>query len=260
MLPPSPPPPPPPGEAHARPVRWGLGDVAVGIGLFFAVQLFFGAGLVAFIIAVGGELAVDDSAGDPSNLLLLLVSAPLSWAVLIGWPWWVSRRKGTGRMSADFGLAMRWTDLLLGVAGGVLALVVSASLAVAYSAVFGGDAPTNTDIISGESQSLVTIVVLFVVIAVGTPIAEEIFFRGLVLGAARKRWGTAVGIAFSSLLFGAFHVQADLVSWAFVGAVTALYGVVFALLRVWSNGRIAASIVAHMVVNAMAIVVVVLTG
>jgi membrane protease YdiL (CAAX protease family) len=69
-----------------------------------------------------------------------------------------------------------------------------------------------------------------------------------------------VGIAFSSLLFGAFHVQADLVSWAFVGAVTALYGVVFALLRVWSNGRIAASIVAHMVVNAMAIVVVVLTG
>jgi membrane protease YdiL (CAAX protease family) len=35
---------------------------------------------------------------------------------------------------------------------------------------------------------------------------------------------------------------------------------VFALLRVWSNGRIAASIVAHMVVNAMAIVVVVLTG
>ena len=192
-------------------MRWGLGDVAVGIGLFFAVQLFFGAGLVAFIVAVGGELAVDDSAGDPSNLLLLLVSAPLSWAVLIGWPWWVSRRKGTGRMSADFGLAMRWTDLLLGVAGGVLALVVSASLAVAYSAVFGGDAPTNTDIISGESQSLVTIVVLFVVIAVGTPIAEEIFFRGLVLGAARKRWGTAVGIAFSSLLFGAFHVQADLV-------------------------------------------------
>ena len=229
--------------------------MALGIGLFFAVQFVIGAGLVILIAAVGGDLALDDPNGG-SSLALLFLSAPLSWLVLVGWPWWVSRRKGSGRLSADFGLAIRPTDLLLGFAGGVLALAASAALAVAYSALFGGDAPSNTDIIGGDTQSVLTIVLLFAVIAVGTPIAEEVFFRGLVLGAARKRWGTLAGVVSSSLLFGLFHVQADLVSWAFVGVVTAVYGVVFALLRVWSNGRIAASIVAHMLVNGAAIVIV----
>ena len=65
-----------------------------------------------------------------------------------------------------------------------------------------------------------------------------------------------MGVAFSSLLFGAFHVQSDPLSWLFVGVVTAGYGLVFALMRVWTSGRLGASIVAHMVVNAAALVAV----
>lgn len=239
--------------------RWGLGDVAIGIFLFFAVQVVAGVLVTLVFIATNSGLSLEDAASGDNNLWLLGLSAPLSWAVLVGWPWWVSRTKGSGSMARDFGLAMRWTDPLLGVAGGVMALACSAALALTYSAVFGGDAPTNADIVASESRSVSVFILLFVIVAVGTPIAEEVFFRGLVLGAARKSWGVVAGVLFSSLMFGAIHIQAGLASWAFVGLVTGIYGVVFALLRVWSQGRIAGAIVAHMTVNGVAVAVIFFT-
>jgi uncharacterized protein len=213
------------------------------------------AGIVlAIAVLVSG---VEFETGDP---WLLAIAAPTTWVVLIGWPWWVSRRKGSGRLSSDFGLAIRGLDLVLGIAGGAMALGVGAALAFLWSFVAGSDAPTNTDILSGDPADLTGLVLALITVAVGTPIAEELFFRGLVLGAARKRWGTPLGVVFSSILFGAFHVQADLTAWLFVGTVTASYGVVFAMLRVWTQGRIGAAIVAHMLVNAAAVLVVTFAG
>jgi uncharacterized protein len=236
--------------------QWGLGDVAVGIVLFFGVQLVAGVVISVLLGLSGSDQTLGSAASSGDQVWLLAVSAPLSWMVLIGWPWWVSRTKGSGSLARDFGVAMRWTDPLLGVAGGVLALVLSAVLALSYTAVFGGDAPSNADIVSTESRSVGIFVLLFVIVAVGTPIAEEVFFRGMVLGAARKTWGIVAGVLFSSLLFGAIHIQSGLASWAFVGLVTGTYGVVFALLRIWTRGRLAASIVSHMTVNGVAVAVI----
>jgi len=264
--PPSPVPPPgaPPSSALASggaggspgTVRWGLGDVLVGIVLFFVSQMLVAVVVVALATLAGGTVDEDGSTG----LLLLALTAPIGWVVMVGWPLWLSRVKGTGSPARDFGLAMRPMDLLLGIGGGLMALTVSVGLALTYTAVFGEEAPTNTDILSGDLGEWLVVLVLFVIFAIGTPIAEEVFFRGLVLGAARKRWGTPVGVVFSSLLFGAFHVQPDPVAWLFVGLVTAGYGVVFALMRVWTQGRIAASVVAHMVVNGVAVLAVSLGG
>jgi uncharacterized protein len=240
--------------------RWGLGDVAIGLFLFFGVQVVAGVLITVVLEASGSDLSVGGAGTDGDQIWLLAVSAPLSWVVLIGWPWWVSRTKGSGSLARDFGLASRWTDPFLGLAGGVMALVVSAVLALTYTAVFGGEAPTNADIVATDSASAATFVLLFVIVAVGTPIAEEVFFRGLVLGAARKTWGLVAGVLFSSVLFGAIHIQAGLASWAFVGLVTGTYGVLFALMRVWTRGRLAGSIVAHMTVNGVAVVVIFFTG
>lgn len=250
----------PTGPAGPTVPRWGLGDVAIGIFLFFAVQVAAGVLLTTVLVALDSDLSLDNATSGDNNLWLLGLSAPLSWAVLIGWPWWVSRTKGSRSMARDFGLAMRWTDVLLGLAGGLAALACSAALALTYTALFDGDAPTNADIVSSESRSAAVFILLFVIVAVGTPIAEEVFFRGLVLGAARKSWGLVPGVLFSSLMFGAIHIQAGLASWAFVGLVTGTYGVVFALMRVWSQGRLAGSIVAHMTVNGVAVAVIFFTG
>lgn len=258
----APPGPTPWSPPPAGPVvpRWGMGDVAIGILLFFGVQLVAGLVIVIGLAAVGSDASLEGDSTGGANLWLLAVSAPLSWAVLIGWPWWVSRSKGSGSLARDFGLAIRWTDPLLGLAGGAMALGSSVVLAISYSAVFGADAPTNADLVATDSTGIWVFISLFVMVAIGTPIAEEVFFRGLVLGAARRSWGIVAGVAFSSLMFGAIHIQSGLTSWAFVGLVTATYGVVFAMLRVWSQGRIAASIVAHMVVNGVAVTVIFFGG
>jgi membrane protease YdiL (CAAX protease family) len=273
VMPPGPPAVPPPGTAPPPPppvnpgstggsrsgataIRWGLGDVLIGIVLFFVSQAFIAVGVVTLVSLAGAEVSEDGNSG----LLLLALTAPVGWAVMVGWPLWLSRVKGTGSPARDFGLAMRPTDLLLGVGGGLMALGVSVGLALTYTALAGEEAPSNTDILTGDLSELLVVVLLFVIIAIGTPIAEEVFFRGLVLGAGRKRWGTVPGVLFSSLLFGAFHVQPDPVAWLFVGTVTAGYGVVFALMRVWTQGRLAASVVAHMVVNGVAVLAVTLGG
>ena len=234
-------------------IRWGLGDVVVGIALYFLSQALVVGVIVAVIAASGGSPV----AGGNGELLLLALTVPSGWAVMVGWPLWLSRTKGTGSAARDFGLAMRPTDLLVGVGGGVVALAISAAMSLGFEALRGEDAPTNTDILAGDLNSFLVVLVLVVIVAIGTPIAEEVFFRGLVLGAARKRWGTVAGVASSSVIFGAFHVQTEPLAWLFIGAVTAGYGVVFALVRVWTQGRLAASVVAHMVVNGVAVLVVV---
>lgn len=247
---------PPAGNSPAPTVRWGLGDVFIGVVLFFASQMLIAVSVVA-VASVAGA-AVDESGN--SGLLLLALTAPVGWAVMIGWPVWLSRAKGSGSPARDFGMAMRPTDLLVGVGGGVLALAVSVGIALTYTAVSGEQAPSNTDILSGDLGQFFVVALLFLIVAIGTPIAEEVFFRGLVLGAARKRWGTVIGVVFSSVIFGAFHVQPEPFAWLFIGVVTAGYGVVFALMRVLTQGRLAASVVAHMVVNGVAVLAVTLGG
>lgn len=234
-----------------------MGDALIGVVLFFGMQLGAGVLIAVVLVATGGwDGAGEEMLEGGQGTLLLVLAAPLGWAVLIGWPWWVSRHKGTGRLSRDFGLSLRRVDVLLGLAGGLLCLLTAAAVSLLYAVLAGEEAPTNTDIIDSDPSRPGLFVVLFLVIAVGTPIAEEIFFRGLVLGAARKRWGTPLAVVFSSVLFGLFHVQGDLLAWAFVALVTGSYGAVFALLRVWADGRIAAPIVAHMLVNGTAVVLV----
>ena len=239
-----------------------MGDVWMGIALYLAAQVVTGVVLVVGLAATGNlDGASDaDALTEDIGLWAIAIGVPIGWVALFGWPWVVSRRKGTGSLARDMGLAWRPLDLLIGVAGGVGALVVGAIAAVTFQLAFGDEAPTNTDIIPSEGLGVGTVVLLLVVIAVGTPIAEEVFFRGLVLGAARKRWGTPAGVVVSSVLFGLAHVQDSLEGWIYVGLVTGSYGALFAGLRVWTQGRLAAPIVAHVVVNATGVLLVVLVG
>ena len=98
--------------------------------------------------------------------------------------------------------------------------------------------------------------VLWVLIAVLTPIAEELFFRGLMLRAIGRRWDLTVAVVVSSLVFGAFHFEAGsgIPHALFIVAVTASYGAVFAVLVVRAEGRLGPSIVAHSCVNTIGVV------
>lgn len=113
----------------------------------------------------------------------------------------------------------------------------------------------------------------FVDIPVGTVILEEIAFRGVLWGLVRRMWGTAAATAFSSALFGLWHVLPSLGlaadNEAVGGAVgrgrsgqvitvlttvlfTALSGVVFCELR-RRSGSVLASAGLHWAVNGLSV-------
>ncbi len=104
-----------------------------------------------------------------------------------------------------------------------------------------------------KADSSMGVVLLFVIVAVGAPIAEELFFRGLVLRSFENRFGTAWAVVGSSVFFGATHFQP-----LQFAALTAA-GAIFALLTV-RTGRLGPAIVAHMAFNAVTVVGVVWGG
>ena len=93
------------------------------------------------------------------------------------------------------------------------------------------------------------LVVLVVFAAIGAPIVEEVFFRGYFLTAVRQRLGAAAGIAITSLVFGALHIQGTPIGGLFAFCSTTAIGVILAALVV-KTGRLGAAITTHIVFNA----------
>ncbi len=235
------PPPPPPVPPVVPVIRWGLGDVLIGLAIWV-----LGGVVAAFVLVALGEA---DTPIDELGLFALFISIASGWPGFVGWPLVATHWKGQRSLRLDFGLDIMPIDVAWGIAGGVAALVISVIGNVIWIAVSGESAPTNTDFLPKHPGAL-TVVALVVLIAVCTPIVEELFFRGLFLRALGRRWNLTVGVIVSSVVFGLFHFQgSSLAQGLFICGVTAAYGAMFALLVIRANGRLGPSIVAHMCVN-----------
>lgn len=251
-LPSGPPPPPSPiPSPHSRPViRWGMGDVVIGLALW----------VVGGVIGLFVLLAMGDDTTSITDLSLgaIAVSLMSGWLGLLGWPivatWW----KGQRSLVRDFGLRFRPIDLAWGALGGFVALAVSVAGTILWSLLSSEPSPTNTEFLP-ERPGAPTVVALVVLVAIATPIVEELFFRGLTLRSIGRRWNLVVGVIASSLVFGLLHVQGStFAEAAFMVLVTASYGAVFALLVVRAGGRLGPAIVAHMCVNTVGVLATVL--
>ena len=245
-----PPPPPIPPERSVPAIRWGMGDVVIGLVLWVL------GGIVAVVVL----LAMGDDTSSLTDLSLgaLTVSLVSGWFGLLGWPIVATWRKGQRSLALDFGLGIVPIDLAWGLLGGFVALVVSATGSALWTVFSQSSVPTNTDFLP-ERPGAATVIALVVLVGVCTPIVEELFFRGLLLRSVGRRWNLTVGVIVSSIVFGMLHVQGS--TWAealFMLGVTAAYGAVFALLVVRAGGRLGAAIVAHMCVNVVGVLATVL--
>ncbi len=232
----------------------------------------FGAGLVAstlavvWIISAGGyeigseigrglgratmqaTLGEEPSAGRGQVPLVWLTAAQIPlWAGLVGAPL-LARRAGLD-WSAQLGWRMRPSDVGVGAAVGVgLQLVV---LPLLYAPIFrwfgdldvGAPARALMDQVGGP----VDVMAVGVMTVVGAPLAEEIFYRGLLQGALRDRLGPAVGIASTSVLFAVSHFQ--FVQFPALLLVGAVHGVM-----VWRTGRLGPAVWSHVSFNAVTVV------
>jgi len=185
-------------QVGERAPRWGLGDAAVGLLVGWVAT----AVVVSLWVSAGGNQPGQTSLG------ALAAGEAALWLGLLGAPIVASRRKGSGSLATDFGFSFRWTDPLGGLPIGVVCQLVLVPLIYLPLQQFVSkhdlEEPVRrvTDSAHGGGYVALTIVVV-----VGAPIVEELFFRGLVLRSLQRRFGDVWAVIGSALIFGLAHFE-----------------------------------------------------
>jgi membrane protease YdiL (CAAX protease family) len=225
---------PAPPETAEGP-RWGLGDAVAAY-----LMAFFASTLILVAIVADPE--------DPTYVELLVANVPF-WIFTIGFPLWATRAKGWGP-KRDLGLAIRWTDVPLGAAVGVVAQL---AIPLLYQVMpqdirdrVGDEAEELYQSVDAHGSVLVTVLFVLTTVLVA-PFAEELFYRGLVMRSIERRAGLWPAVAITALVFALIHFQAIQT----LGLLLA--GLVFGALAA-RTGRLGPAMVAHMAFNGLAVI------
>lgn len=232
--------------AETRPVRWGLGDAAAG---WLLAQLG-GLITVGLVAALSG---VDLEHTDEMPLGWVAVGQLGLWGGFIGVPWFAARIKGNG-LVRDFRLRGEPWDSVLGLFAGVACqLVVLPLVYIPLLSILDKNQDDVAEVARGltdRATDPLGVVLLVLIVGIGAPIAEEIFYRGLLFRSLENRFGAWPAIVGSGVIFGASHLNALL----FLGL--ALFGGFLAYLT-HRTGRLAPAIFAHMAFNLVTVIVLV---
>jgi uncharacterized protein len=216
-----------------------------------------GIAVIGFAVGVALSFAVQQVT-HYSRPTELAVSSAALWSGLLGAVVFVSARRGTRSLVRDYGLRFRWSDIGFGLAGSLvgrlMAGIAVSPLPLARERSDDGD----RSIFDGTTTTRTAWIILVVVVCVGAPLVEELFFRGLLQSRLVSRHGPVVGIVIASTLFGAAHLIAwsGPLSLAYAWAI-AVGGLALAATYHYS-GRLGASILAHAMFNLQAVIAVAL--
>ncbi len=109
------------------------------------------------------------------------------------------------RRPSAFGLVRtrrRW--VAVGVAGGLIAVVVKIPVTMAFTALFGPATSAQLGWSASSEGGIGAVVVSMLLLSVLTPIGEELFFRGVVT-TVLMRYGAFVGVVGSTVIFAVLH-------------------------------------------------------
>ena len=233
-------------------MRWGLGDVGLGLALFAIVLV----GAATLLTMIGGfePAAVNFAVGIASY-------SALAFAVVRA-----SRRKGLRSLAADFGLSFAPIDAVIGVAVGLAIKGLSVAVTLAAIAVTGNTPDEGNLTLSRDVLWIVLGGV--VVTSMLAPVVEELFFRGLMFRSVRniflrgdraldsraQRHAVATAIVANSVLFMLLHSwqATDVTLLIALALSTLLVGIANSFL-VAITGRLGPGIIAHVVFNATAV-------
>jgi len=169
----------------------------------------------------------------------------LTIAMVIGLPWLVKKYKTT-RAELGIDRPVHWLDFLL-APGGFIAYIIISGILVTLAGLFlhfiDLDQVQDTGF-NGLSQSY-EYALAFVTLVVVAPVAEEVLFRGYLLGKLRQHVSVWLSILITSALFGLVHF-----AWN-VGIDVFALSIVLCLLRIYTK-RLWPSIMLHMLKNGLA--------
>lgn len=216
--------------------RWALGAAAIG----WVSGMVSGGVLLGLWVVLTGQ--------DSRALGSLGVAQVGFWVGLLGAVVVTSRQGGTGSVVRDFGLRFRAVDLPLGVGVGVVAqfFVVPLIYFPFRSLVHKGDLERPARELVDRAHGP-AFLVFAAVIAIGAPVVEELFFRGLLLRSLQRYLADGPAVVVSGLIFGASHFE------PLQFPALALVGVFFAVLVV-KTGRLGPAIWAHVAFNTITVV------
>jgi uncharacterized protein len=199
-------------------VDWGLRDALLALIVAQVVGVFVGAA----ILSVAGYTTQDEL--DLAPLWLLLVLQVPLWIGYGGVTLWASSRKGHGP-EVDLGWRFTRLDVPFGLATGIgLQLVALPILYIPIRLLFPDlDVSEAARDLTDRATGPAAVVALVLIVGVGAPIVEELFFRGLLLRSLDHRFGSLTAILGSSVVFGAVHQQLpQFPALVLVGVVTAV--------------------------------------
>ncbi len=181
----------------------------------------------------------------PPLWLTALMQIPL-WLGLGGAPIWFAIKKGKG-VVADLGLRMKLIDAPIGLAVGVASQLVLVPLVyLALRPILGvKDVSAAARALTDRATDPLSIVLVFLIVGIAAPIAEEIYFRGMAQRIFGRRLGSWAAIFAAAAFFAATHLQ------PLQFPALMLFGVVLGFMA-WRSGRIGPSIWAHVGFNVVA--------
>jgi len=220
-----------------RTASWGLGAAALA---FVAGYLF--ANLFAGIAVAAGQ----GTTAMPTTVASLVGL----WIGFAGVPVALSRTRGVGRLAEDFGLRLAgWRDVALGLAGGLGGYALVGLYSVILSQFDKVNLGQGTDKLAGHGLGW-SYAAFAVSVAVGAPICEELYFRGLLQPSLQRRIGQIAGLVVTAVAFGLLHLGDNPIEAVFP---LAAFGLIVGLLA-WRTGRLGPGIIAHMTFNGITVV------
>ncbi|MEY2467883.1 MAG: protease family protein [Actinomycetota bacterium] len=213
------------------------------IRLFDVAAVFFFALVTGSIgIVVGGAIGGVGSLAETCGSLIGL------WAGIVPGTLLVLRVRATGDPVRDLGLRVRIPADLGGVAAGLASqfvllplIYVVVQLFVSRDLTSDLEAPAKD--LTDQAHGGAAFALLAVLLIVGAPIVEELFYRGMLLRALKRHLPPVASIVVSGIVFGAAHF--DLVTLPGLAA----FGIVLAWLA-HRSGRLGPGILAHAAFNA----------
>ena len=212
---------------------WLLGQVSV---------------ILVFIVIEALDSSVD--LDDPSLDITAILQAAL-WVGTLGIPVWLYFIKGVSWK--DFGWEFQKNDIFSGLLIGFGTQIAGGLLYLPLILIFD-----DIDV-SSPARELVDkatgfgVFLLFLVVVVGAPLVEELFFRGLTLKAFEKKMSSRLAVLLSSLFFAIAHLQLIQFPALF------LFGLVAGYL-VKKYDRLGRAVWAHVGFNATTVVAILLQG
>jgi membrane protease YdiL (CAAX protease family) len=230
----------------AESLPWGWAE------LFKATLLIVLGSLALFVITgiVAAALGLDASslAGMSSPLLFTLGSAIYALMLLAVYLFAVRRPNSSWqRLGIRPVAAGWWAALLLLFPLELVGMVGINLLLVPLITGTQFQNPQSEVILGGGNLHTVDLFLLLVLLAVVTPVAEELFFRGMLYPVMRKQWGVAWAIILNALVFALLHFIPILIP----GLL--LLGLILAWMRERS-GSIVPGILLHAAQNALVVI------